>query len=734
MKENHVIDFRYAPPSRWTNIALKDDFYKTIVREDGALLYGFQTEVWNDWKFKRVYEFGIHAAHAPLSVTQVTESAQFPCVVTTLAYARATLVLKAFAHQKDGKRTDVVLWEIQPNAGVSSFLTGFKVNIYELNRLFVGRSRKPARVIFSVAPEEKRVFSFSVSPFDVEPEDESEPGAGEVAFVSVPQRLSPINTDGFRPCSALGMEPVVLRAGETLRGAVIVPQNHQDVEGVDLAWAEQAYHEARDAWEQIPLFKLPFQVPDPDVMDMLHACARNILQAREIKDGLPVFQVGPTCYRGLWVVDGHFLLEAAHYMGYREDAYLGVDTLLRRVKPDGSIMVFEFHTKETGISLLTLVRQCELMGDDRRLRELWPVIQNAVAYIEGMRKEAYALPEDSPCYRLLPMSFADGGLGGWRGEYTTVFWIMAGLLGAARAARHLGFEADAQRFQTDFDSLFADFNVCAKRDMRTLPDGTPYLPICMPGSGEHVWAPNYPADLQPDYLRLTPASATWAMCHAIYPGEIFSPEDPLVQNLLHLYELVDDHEGVPAFTGWIPYQALWNYNASFGAHVWLYAGRGDKALDYLYAFANHATPTRVWREEQSFTDSEEGQLVGDMPHNWASAEFIRLVRNLVVFERGEGLELLAGVPEEWRAPGKEIRFEGTPTRFGPVSLHLHTGTDGRFTLQLDLDAAWSLKPAFLRLRVPAVEVRVQGAVVPAPVDGWVELPAGASLRVEGLWA
>lgn len=728
MENPHTIDFRFAPPSRWTNIGMKDDFYKTLTREDGALLYGFEDESFSGWHFKRVYEFGIRAAHGPEEIRQVTTSPRFPCVETTLRYAKATLELKAFAHLKDGRRSDILLWSIRPNPGVDRFLTGLTINVYEMSRVFMGRSTAPAHTIFAVDADKKGSANYSIVENTYIEEDTSLPGPGKVAFQSAPQALIPTHTAGFRPCSALGSEPTVLRAGEELRGALLFPQNYAEEIPFSLEWAEAAYTESQAEWESQPPLRLPFQLPDPDLMAMLEACARNILQAREIKEGLPVFQVGATCYRGLWVVDGHFLLEAAHYMGLREDAYSGVDTLLKRAKPDGSIAVFPYHTKETGISVLTLIRQCELMGDDARLRELWPVIRSAVGYIEGMRREAYALPADSPCYKLLPMAFADGGLGGWRGEYTTVFWIMAGLKAAAAAAHRLGMEESA-RFQKDFDELLADFREHAARDMQTMPDGTPYLPMWKKESGDHVFLPNYPKSV-PEFARLGPASATWAMCHAILPGEVFAPDDPLVLNLLKLHDLVDDHEGVPAFTGWIPYQALWNYHVSFGAHAWLYAGRGDKAVDYLYGMANHATPTRVWREEQSFTDSEEGQLIGDMPHNWASAEFIRLARHLVVFERGSMLELLAGAPREWRKAGDVIALENTPTRFGPVSLRVETGAGRRFTLDLSLDPAWANKPESIQALLPANNLMVNGA--PAQ-SGWVQLPAAKTVRVEGTW-
>jgi hypothetical protein len=36
--------------------------------------------------------------------------------------------------------------------------------------------------------------------------------------------------------------------------------------------------------------------------------------------------------------------------------------------------------------------------------------------------------------------------------------------------------------------------------------------------------------------------------------------------------------------------------------------------------------------------------VGDRPHDWANAEFIRLASHHLVFERGDELHLLEGVP------------------------------------------------------------------------------------------
>ena len=109
-----------------------------------------------------------------------------------------------------------------------------------------------------------------------------------------------------------------------------------------------------------------------------------------------------------------------------------------------------------------------------------------------------------------------------------------------------------------------------------------------------------------------------------------------------------EHEGMVFGTGWDA-TGIWNYFASFYGHAWLWQGNGRKAAEVLYAFANHAAPVLDWREEQSLHGAKF-RKVGDMPHNWASAEFIRLAIHLLALDRGDELHLLEGMPAEWLAP------------------------------------------------------------------------------------
>ena len=78
-----------------------------------------------------------------------------------------------------------------------------------------------------------------------------------------------------------------------------------------------------------------------------------------------------------------------------------------------------------------------------------------------------------------------------------------------------------------------------------------------------------------------------------------------------------------------------------------------------------------------------------MPHNWASAEFVRLTTHLIELDRGDELHLFEGLPREWAGACMETGLNGVATPFGPLKLHLAIAPDGktaRLTIE-PLDAA-----------------------------------------------
>lgn len=708
MSTTRSITHCYAPSTSWTCIGHPDDPHKTLVDEHGALLYDFIN--WmpgseNYW-FKRVFSFGLQTPARFVEVHQSTETARHPFVKTVIIYPHARLEVLAFGHEHGGLRTDIVLWSVHANTTLD---TAVWVDGQSLGKVFVvPGGNVPNQRVYSVDAQKWRHIPshFLVQSLLDIATDASEPEQ-TVAFASAPHALQPASARHFGPTPRYRTPIITVTPDHPAEGVFIFPVNHTLEGTYDFAWARQALEIERQFWTDYPLHKVGWRLPDGSVMDMITACARNIMQARDVKDGLPELQVGPTCYRGLWVVDGHFILEAARYLGHKRAGEQGINALLRRVQPDGAIMQLPFHIKETGISIATFVRQCEIDDDWEKLASLWEIIQNAVKYIRSLRDASRARGTDAPEYNLMPPTFGDGGLGGGRPEYTTALWTLVGLKHAVRAARTLGYADDEQFFQSEFDDLMAVFREKAERDMQILPDGTLYLPMAMPGaSSEHIDNQDWVGPVAP-YKRMNPATGTWALAQAIYPGEIFTPDDPIVRNFCELLDQLDNEEGIPATTGWLPHNALWTYAASFNAHVWLYAGRPDKAVDYLYEFANHASPTRVWREEQSLRSATYEQIVGDMPHNWASAEFIRLVRHLLVFERGDQIDLLLGLPPEWIQPNSTVQLDATPTRYGPVSITLTFDARREGTLTLAFDTGRTQQPKAVILHVPEGFTRIQ---------------------------
>ena len=260
-----------------------------------------------------------------------------------------------------------------------------------------------------------------------------------------------------------------------------------------------------------------------------------------------------------------------------------------------------------------------------------------------------------------------------------------------------GQTEEAATWQKEYDSFMAAYRKAAARDLGKDPHGNAYVPTLMGEAGQ----------------KELPQRAQWAFCQAVYPGQIFAREDPLVGTTLAMLEATE-REGMVYGTGWDA-TGIWNYFASFYAHAWLWQGNGRKAAQVFYSFANHAAPTCVWREEQSL-QGEKFRKVGDMPHNWASAEFIRLVIHLLALDRGSELHLLEGFPAEWAGPGMATRLNGVATPFGPLEMAVQVDQNRR-------TASLQIKP--LAANCSAVVVHLPGGglkQIPPRLGGSVTFP------------
>ena len=455
------------------------------------------------------------------------------------------------------------------------------------------------------------------------------------------------------------LPPVTLAPGETAQIFLAIDRHGYEGPAPDNAMFCAAKEAAVDWWANAHLPYGVIEVPDRRIQELIDSSVRNIYQARDIKeDGLPAFHVGPTCYRQLWIVDGAFLLETAALLGRGSEARAGLAYILGYQEPDGGFRLKARYWKETGIVLWTVARHARLTNDRAWLRSVWPQVEKAADFIRRLRHLEDAGDPSSPIHRLAPYGDIDGGISNMGDdeklpEFSNTYWLLTGLKAAAEAAEWLGETAAAREWMGEFEDMRRFFLAAAATNLRTDAHGNRYLPIRI-GADD------------------PPQKGQWAFCHAVHPGAVFQANDPFVRGMLAMLD-APQVEGLVFDTGWMK-DGLWTYFSSFLGHAHLQTGNADAALACLEAMADHAAPVLVWREEQK-PSGRGDEEVGDMPHNWASAEFIRLAGHLLAFERGDELHLFEGVPAHWLRDGAVTALHGAATAFGPVTASLRLDGD-----------------------------------------------------------
>lgn len=650
------VDYRYAPDGNVSTPAFPDDRCKTLVGPRGQLLYdcrrgaklfnyangcGFRTVIHmladEDQRF---LSQRLHSARVPVPVTL---SSLCGMEVRQEVYSTAGALRegKRLAHPLQSDREDILLTAVK-------------------NTTSARRTISPVIVVNAADKVEVRGREIAV-------------GGKHFGFslpaARVRRNLAPSKT-------VVELAPVTLAPGEERLLAGVYDNGMKSGLSAALAADPGKFLDGLPGicgqvvafWERgsgLPYGRI--RVPDREIQNLTDASIRGIWQAREIVDGGIRFQVGPTCYRGLWIADGAFLTEAAALLGRGRDARGCIAHILSLQRGDGRFDTKTVHTfhKENGIVLWTAVRHARLTQDKEWLRSVWPALSKTAAYIRALRRRSFEnkFPQDDG---LIPPGYIDGGLAGGvdKPEYSNTLWCLAGLKSMIAAAKWIGAEEDAGKWQAEYDDFFGAFRKAACRDLAKDGFGNRYL--------NNMMLPRH---------RGLPQRAQWAFCQSVYPGQIFAADDPIAvgtMNMLH----TTLQEGMVMGTGWVA-DGIWSYFASFYGHACLWTGEPGRAAAALYAFANHASPLYAWREEQNPRDLQR-HLHGDMPHNWASAEFIRLVVHLLQIDRGRDLHLLEGMPREWLKAGMLTSLRGVATPFGPLSFSVRVGPDGR-TAQMEIE-------------------------------------------------
>jgi hypothetical protein len=390
------------------------------------------------------------------------------------------------------------------------------------------------------------------------------------------------------------------------------------------------------------------------------------------RDG-PALQPGPRRYTRTWIRDAAMMAAALLRMGHAAQ----VRDFIRWFRPfqraDGFVpccvdregVDWLVEHDSHGEWLALIADYYSFTSDLSLVRELWPSINQAVGFIEGV------LEGDG----LMPISVShEGYLAQPVQSYWDDFWTVRGLRDAAQLARSMGESTRAEHWRDlgarVSTALFASIeSTRARRNLEFIPGSVEWADFDPTATANAVYLLDVPAGLNRDALERT-----------------FDK---------YLADWRARRSGAVAWTNYTPYEIR-----NIGALVRL--DRRADALELLRFFLSDRRP-HAWNQwpEIAWADQRTPAHLGDLPHTWIAGEYVLSVRCLFAYELetepDETLVVAAGIAPEWLEEDG-VQVNAMPTRFGPLTYTLRK-LDAR-TLSFTIAAGFAGK-ILLRPPLPA---------------------------------
>lgn len=468
--------------------------------------------------------------------------------------------------------------------------------------------------------------------------------------------------------------------------------------------AAAAMESTRAAW-QTEIGAPDLTLPDGFVMNGYKASVGYLLIALDPDGPHP----GPLEHDALWVRDAAFIGETLLSLGYTEAVAAFIPSLFAYQRHDGYVPAIiepghgprpDVEWDAQGQLIFLIAEYYRYTGDRNKLAEWYPHIHKAAAFLVSLRQQTAANPP--PTRGILPPSKSAEDLGPeeWH-HYWDDFWGIIGLLDGAYVAAELGDDASAQWMLAEAEAL---------RD--ALRDSI----VAVMGP-EPAYIPNGPEDI-------TSSAMARGSANSLYPLTVFERTDPLILRSFDEYHArwIEPQGGGYKHI----YGQLWPYGGLGLARDYVRLGRHDVLHQILgWTLTNQTLPgTFAWAEQVNpLTGGFSG---GDMPHAWAAASYVTLIREMLLLRDEKTLELFAGVPGSWLSEGQVVGLTGAPTMFGAVTAVTTSTlsiTDDSWQGTLTLTISGAQPPGGYRWRLPHAPTGVSGPPGTHFQQGWLLIPA-----------
>lgn len=429
------------------------------------------------------------------------------------------------------------------------------------------------------------------------------------------------------------------------------------------------------------LIDLPFQIADTLVDRALRASAAYALLG--IDAGLPEAGAGD---------DGYAAASAPYLVAafLRAGQTAAAAEVVRTIVPVGLGRAAPAAWDAPGRAIFALAEYARFTGDSALARRHWDAVRGAA---ERLRRARAPMAHDSmrggPGFGIVPASVAPAHLSGGDGHhYWDAFWAIRGLRDAAALGRIAGRDGEARWMEEEAAAL----ERAVRRSYRQVMLVT-----------RIDWIPDGPEDVES-------ASAARSTCAGLWPAAGLEPGDSIVRRSFDRYW---ERWLAPYGGAYLHRGRFWPVAFEIGlCEIWL--DRPERAHAILGRHLARPTFPGTFAWAQQADTAGYRYAGGPLPDPWAAADYVNLVRAMLVYERGDTLVLGAGISPQWLREGP-VEVRGAPTALGRVAYRVSAQDGGARVLWDVIDAG---RAAAVRIAAPVGRVITEAKID----DVWTRRP------------
>ncbi len=419
-------------------------------------------------------------------------------------------------------------------------------------------------------------------------------------------------------------------------------------------------------WQRNLARGMSIELPESKATDTFDTSLVYDLLALNNVGGEPVQTVNDFQYHRFYLRDAADFVRMYDATGYSDIAGQVLSFFPFRQQPDGNFLSQPGQYDGWGEALWAFGEHYRRTHDLAFANEVYPHVLRAVNWLVKARAAdpLHIMPKSD----VRDNEYVAAHLTGYN------FLALGGLQSAIELAQATGHQADASRFQQEYDDYHRTF--FALLDKATAANGGA-IPPALDATG---WP-----------------GTDWGNLLSVTPVELLDPHDPRVTaTLLRSQERYQ--EGITTYTEPDDGQFLHHYLTIKNTLTELVRGEQQQVVREFYAELLHTSSThagfeyaiRPWGSRDF-----EGNLA---PHGWFAADYRNLLRNMMLREDGETLHLLSAVSPEWIGSGKTIDVDRAPSTFGTTAFTLRMPSET--SAELTLTNTWQHTPRALVLHLP----------------------------------